>query len=172
MQRRQRRCLRKLPGDRVLAPAGSDDEDPHRPSLVSDQREEASSLDSMDDTSVAAWLDRYTTAWRSYDPAEIAALFAEDAVYRFHPWDEGADCVRGRDAIVASWLEAPDEPGSWVAEYRPWAVDSDRAVALGTSRYLATDDAPEAVFHNVFLLRFDDAGLCVEFTDVYMRRPA
>ena len=53
---------------------------------------------------------------------------------------------------------------------RAWTVDGDRAAAVGVSRYLATEDAPEAVFHNVFLLRFDDDGRCCEFTDVYMRR--
>jgi ketosteroid isomerase-like protein len=125
----------------------------------------------VDEAAVACWLDRYVAAWRSYDRDEIASLFATDATYRFHPWDEGAEAVRGRDAIVANWLESPDATGSWTAEYRPWAVDGDRAVAVGTSRYFATDDEPEAVFHNVFLLRFDDDGGCTEFTDVYMRRP-
>ncbi len=126
----------------------------------------------MDEAAVASWLERYVAAWRSYDPDEIGALFADDAVQRYQPWDEGADAVTGREAIVASWLDAPDAPGSWAAEYRPWAVDGDRAVAVGVSRYLATGDAPEAVFHNVFLLRFDDDGRCVEFTDVYMRQPS
>jgi ketosteroid isomerase-like protein len=125
----------------------------------------------VDEVTVASWLERYIAAWRSYDVDEIGALFADDAVYRYHPWDEGAEAVQGREAIVASWLEAPDAPGSWVAEYRPWTVEDDRAVAVGVSRYLATDDVPEAVFHNVFLLRFDDEGRCGEFTDVYMRRP-
>ena len=126
----------------------------------------------MDEASVAAWLERYVTAWRSYDPEEIGTLFADDAVYRFHPWDGDGDAVHGRAAIVADWLQTPDEPDSWEARYRPWAVDGDRAVAVGTSRYFATDDEAEAEFHNVFLLRFDGAGRCVEFTDVYMRRPA
>jgi ketosteroid isomerase-like protein len=125
----------------------------------------------MDEAAVASWLERYVAAWRSYDRAEIGALFSDDAVYRYHPWEEGAEALQGRAAIVASWLEAPDAPDSWVADYRPWVVDGDRAVAVGQSRYLATDDAPEAVFHNVFLLRFDDDGRCAEFTDVYMRRP-
>jgi hypothetical protein len=125
----------------------------------------------VDEAAVASWLERYVAAWRSYDPNEIGALFSEDAVYRYEPWADGADALQGREAIVASWLEERDAPGSWAAEYRPWAVDGGRAVAVGVSRYLATDDAPEAVFHNVFLLRFDADGRCAEFTDVYMRRP-
>ena len=125
----------------------------------------------MEKADVARWLEQYVAAWRSYDPDEIRALFAEDAVYRYHPWDEDDEVVTGREAIVANWLEEPDAPGSWTATYAPWALDGDRAVAVGESRYLATDDAPEALFHNVFLLRFDDSGRCSEFTDVYMRRP-
>ena len=100
----------------------------------------------MDEAGVARWLDDYVAAWRSYDAAAIGALFSDDAVYRWHPWDEGDEATHGREAIVASWLETPDAPGSWDAE-------------------------AEAVFHNIFLLRFDDDGRCAEFTDVYMRRP-
>jgi ketosteroid isomerase-like protein len=125
----------------------------------------------MDEAGVARWLADYVAAWRSYDREAIGELFGEDAVYRWHPWDEDEDVARGREAIVASWLEDQDAPGSWEAEYRPWTVDGSRAVAVGVSRYLAADDAPEVVFHNVFLLRFDGDGRCAEFTDVYMRRP-
>ena len=125
----------------------------------------------VDDAAVARWLDDYIAAWRTYDDGAIGALFAEDAVYRYQPWDDDTEAVQGREAIVASWLETPDEPGSWTAEYAPWAVDGDRAVAVGTSRYRATDEAAEAVFHNAFLLRFDADGRCTEFVDVYMRRP-
>jgi hypothetical protein len=125
----------------------------------------------MDEAAVSRWLSDYVAAWRSYDAEAIGALFAEDAVYRWHPWDEGDEVARGRDAIVASWLEDEDAPGSWEAEYRPWAVAGSRAAVVGYSRYLATDTAPEAVYDNVFLLQFDDDGRCTEFTDVYMRRP-
>ena len=38
---------------------------------------------------VASWQERYVAAGRSYDPDEIRALFGEDAVYSFHPWDDG-----------------------------------------------------------------------------------
>ena len=101
----------------------------------------------------------------------IGGLFSEDARYRYHPWDEGDDAVEGRAAIVASWLEERDEPGSWKAEYRPWAIDGDRAVAAGVSRYFAADGKTvEREYHNVFLCRFDDEGRCSEFTELFMQR--
>jgi hypothetical protein len=125
----------------------------------------------VEEAAVGRWLADYVAAWKAYDAAAIGALFSDDAVYRWQPWAEGEDAAHGREAIVASWLDDRDDPGSWEAEYRPWAVDGNRAVAVGVSRYFATAEAPEAVFHNVFLLRFDDDGRCAEFTDVYMRRP-
>ena len=120
---------------------------------------------------VARWLQRYVEAWRSYDVEAIGELFSEDAEYRYHPYD--AEPVRGRQQIVADWLdpEAKDEPGTWEASYEPFAVDGDRAVAVGWSRYLPTDGAPERLFHNAFVLEFDADGRCRRFTDFYMQRP-
>jgi uncharacterized protein (TIGR02246 family) len=117
---------------------------------------------------VQAWLDRYVAAWRANDPASVAALFSDDAVYGYRPWDSSEHTVRGRDAIAASWLEEPDEPATWDASYRPYAVDGDRAVAVGWSRYAATAEEPERTYHNAYLLRFDSDGRCAEFHEFYM----
>jgi hypothetical protein len=122
----------------------------------------------MDNAGFQRWLDAYVAAWKAYSEDEIGTLFSEDAEYRFHPWDEP---VRGRDAIVAAWLEDRDDPGSWTAEYRPWAIEGDRAVAVGVSRYLGADRVTvEREYHNVFLCHFDADGHCREFTEVYIRR--
>ncbi len=90
------------------------------------------------------WLDRYVDAWLSYDPVRIGDLFSPDAEYRFHPWHEGDRVLRGRAAIVAAWLdpELHDDPATVRAAYRPFAVDGDRAVAIGSSVYL---DGPGGV---------------------------
>ena len=122
---------------------------------------------------MARWLTSYIEAWKSYDPVAIGKLFSEDALYRYHPWEDPTPShVRGRDAIVASWLDDQDSPGSWTAEYRPWLVHDDRAVAVGVSRYLAADGSTvEREYHNVFLLVFDEEGRCSEFAEVYMKRP-
>lgn len=122
----------------------------------------------MDRTKVQDWLDRYVEAWRSNDAGQIAELFSPDAVYSYRPWDSDDRTTRGRDAIVASWLEEPDEPGTWDAHYEPYAVEGDRAVALGWSRYEASGDAPERTFHNAYVLRFDPDGRCAAFHEFYM----
>lgn len=114
------------------------------------------------------WLDEYLAAWRSSDAAQIGALFSDEAVYSFRPWESEEVTVRGRDAIVASWLDSPDEPGSWEAQYEPFAVEGPRAAAVGWSRYFAVGDQPEKLYHNVFLLGFDDDGRCSSFHEFYM----
>ena len=122
----------------------------------------------MDEQAVAAWLDGYSRAWKTYDPEQIGDLFSEDAVYFDNPFDEP---VRGREAIVASWLEDPDEEGTYEGRYRPVLVAGDQAVANGYSRYLAGDGGVAKEFDNLLLLRFDADGRCVEYREWYMRKP-
>ena len=132
----------------------------------------------MDRPAVQEWLDRYVAAWETYDPDRIGALFSEEATYRYHPADEGDDVARGRDAIVEAWI-APeggastrDEPGTYDAHYEPYAIDGERAVAVGWSRYWkdAERSAVDRIYDNVFLLRFDADGRCADFTEIYLER--
>ena len=122
----------------------------------------------MNRTDVQTWLDRYVEAWRANEAGPIEALFTDDAVYSYRPWDSDEHTVHGRDAIVASWLEEPDAPAAWDAHYEPYAVEGDRAVAVGWSRYAATGDAPAQTYHNAYLLRFAPDGRCAEFHEFYM----
>ena len=115
---------------------------------------------------IQGWLDRYVAAWRANQREPIEALFTEGAIYRYHPY--GDDALHGREAIATSWLEEADEPDGWDARYEPFAVDGDRAVATGWSRYAPTADEPERTYHNVFLMRFDPDGRCSEFTELFM----
>ena len=49
------------------------------------------------------WLDAYVEAWRTYDRDAVVGLFSAGASYAYHPYDD--EPLRGRDAILASWLE-------------------------------------------------------------------
>jgi ketosteroid isomerase-like protein len=122
-----------------------------------------------DRDAVSAWLARYVEAWTSYDREQIRELFAEDATYRFHPFDEP---IRGCEAIVEAWFDEPDEARTFEASYQPVAVDGDTAVAVGTSSY---KDSPEGevmrVYDNCFVIRFDGEGRCVDFVEWYVKRP-
>ena len=114
---------------------------------------------------VGRWLDRYAEAWRTYDPDEIRSLFSADAELYDHPWEAP---IVGPDAIVEDWLADRDEAGTYEGRYEPWAVDGNRAVGVGTSTY--DDDRGHRVFHNAFLLEFDDEGRCRSFKDIYLKQ--
>ena len=118
---------------------------------------------------VQRWLDAYVDAWQSYDADAIGELFGPDATYKYHPYDPEA--VIGRDAIVADWRENRDEPGSWRAHYEPYAVDGDRAVAVGESRYTNPDGSLRDLYFNLWTLRFDGDGQCTEFVEYFMELP-
>ena len=104
-------------------------------------------------------------------------LFSQDVAYRYHPYDEP---VTGRPAVVASWLgesgsgdaSSRDDPGTYEAAYAPVAVDGDVVVATGRSAYREDRDGPVVrVYENCFVMRFDDAGRCRDFTEYYVKRP-
>jgi ketosteroid isomerase-like protein len=116
------------------------------------------------------WLERYADAWRSNDAERIGLLFTEEAVYRWHPYDDGDDVARGRDAIVRAWLEEPDDPASWELTYERLAVDGDLGVARAITTYADTGEGAR-VYHNIFLVRLDDEGRCFDFVEYFMRAP-
>lgn len=109
---------------------------------------------------VQDWLDRYLEAWRTYDEDLIRDLFTEDATYRHYPDDEP---LVGRDEIVDDWLSSPDPAGSWTAEYTPWVVAEDRAVATGWTHYREGER-----YFNMFQLVFSN-GHVSEFTEWWMK---
>lgn len=122
----------------------------------------------MERAEVDRWLEAYVAAWKSGDRDEILDLFGEDVRYRYHPWDEP---LEGREAVADSWLDDPDEPGTFEARYECFAADGDAAVAVGASTYREPDGTFSRAYDNVFLLRFDADGRCSEFTELFMKRP-
>jgi SnoaL-like domain len=112
---------------------------------------------------VQAWCDAYVDAWHSYDEAAIGALFTEDATYAYRPYDEP---LRGREAIVASWLGDRDEPGSWEASYAPLLIEGSRAIVTGETTY---SDGKR--YSNLWVLDFDDGGRCRDFVEWFLKQP-
>ena len=126
-----------------------------------------------DEESIQVWLDAYRNAWESYDPDAISNLFSVDAEYRWHPWDEGKDVARGREAIVEAWLKNRDQSGTYSGAWRPLLVRDGTVVAVGTSRYYRDSSKRELEkeFHNLWILEFDNDGRCRSFTEWYMQAP-
>lgn len=122
----------------------------------------------MNRESLQLWLEKYVEAWRTNAPALIGDLFTEDALYFYSLFDEH-NPLRGREVIVADWLEDPNPVGSWEAHYSPVAVEGNVGVAQGRTRYFTPDGRVEREFDNIFVLHFDQAGRCARFTEWYMQ---
>ena len=117
----------------------------------------------MTSDEVQHWLDRYIEAWRSGDRAQVKALFADDATYKYHPWDEA---IVGADAIADDWLANKDDPRTWEASYRPLHIDGNKTFTTGTSSY-----SNGSFFWNLWEVDFDDAGRCNRFVEWFMLQP-
>ena len=111
---------------------------------------------------VTTWIDGYVRAWNSNDPADIGALFTVDATYATEPYRPPR---RGREAIVAGWLENQDAPGETTFTWEPVCFAEDLAVIRGTTTY------PDRVFSNLWLIRLTPEGTCREFTEWWMEHP-
>jgi ketosteroid isomerase-like protein len=86
------------------------------------------------DKQVSAWVEKYVQAWRTYDEADIAALFTEDAEY--HEWPYETAWI-GRERIVAGWLErAAWQAGGWEFDWSVLAMSGDTAAVGGTGVYV------------------------------------
>jgi uncharacterized protein (TIGR02246 family) len=97
---------------------------------------------------VRAWVDGYIQAWSSNDPARIAGLFTEDAVYSTEPYREP---WRGRDEIVRRWLDRKDEPGETQFRWHPLTVTPEVAVVQGVTVYRD----PPRTYSNLWVIRLD-----------------
>jgi ketosteroid isomerase-like protein len=125
---------------------------------------------SPDRAMVQRWLDAYVAAWTSYDEAEIADLWTEDALW-IYPFGIRAS---GRAAITVEWMAERHlfESGGYTGVYAPIAIDGPFAVSHGrTLFYDPATGATRAEFDNVWILRFGPDGRCAEFHEWYAGRP-
>ena len=114
---------------------------------------------------LAQWVEAYVRAWNTNDPAEIGALFTEDAVYLTEPYSEP---WRGRNAIVAGWIENRDEPGQTTFDWQPLLETPELSILTGTTVYRD----PDRTYSNLWLVRFDPDGRCREFVEWWMKHPS
>ena len=108
------------------------------------------------------WLDGYRRAWASNDADDIRAIFTDGVEYRYEPWVEP---LRGQDAIVASWLDRQDEPGSWSFEGRVVGVDGRLAFIQGETTYTSGRR-----YSNLWVVTLADDGRADSFTEWWMDR--
>ncbi|HEX5951126.1 MAG TPA: nuclear transport factor 2 family protein [Actinomycetota bacterium] len=119
----------------------------------------------MDRDAFSGWLERYFAAWRSNDPAEVAALFAEDAVYSSGPFMEPTS---GRDPIVRGWVAGGVQPGLETS-FEVLAVEGERGVANWRVSF-DTADGGRVMVDGILVCDFDGAGRCTLHREWFGRR--
>lgn len=113
------------------------------------------------------WLTRYRHAWSTDAPADIEALFTEDASYS--PWPY-ATPWQGREVIVEKWIGRGDSKRPWTFEHRIVAVDGDLGVVEGVTGYPAHRDEEESEFKNLWLIRLAPDGRAAQFAEWWVQR--
>jgi len=105
---------------------------------------------------VAAWVDRYLTAWTSAAPKDIKALFTPDAEYHERPYE--TEWI-GREAIVEGWLSRQTwQEGGWTFEHEILMITGDTAAIRGTGVYKEL-----GTFENLWVVTLDAKGKCSTF---------
>jgi ketosteroid isomerase-like protein len=122
----------------------------------------------MTRTDFEAWLQRYRAAWKTDDPQKIADLFTEDAVYAPRPFGEP---WKGRDEIVAKWIELGDSGTPWQFESEVLAVEGETGVVRGLTTYPAHQNELEKVYSNIWVIRLAADGRAMSFSEWWVEQP-
>ena len=112
---------------------------------------------------VRGWVKGYSTAWEARDAEAVAAMYAENAVYRSLPFREP---LHGRAGVLdyTRWAFSSEQDADfWFGEP---VCEGDRAAVEYWAVILARDGAISTLAGTV-LLRFDAEGRVLEHRDYW-----
>lgn len=111
---------------------------------------------------VQKWLEAYKRAWESRDPDAAAALFTAESRYREQPYQ---DPFEGAAGVRAYWAEVTATQDDVEFRFGTPIVVGDRAIAEWW--VTMTNGGADVTLAGVFLLTFNDAGLCSDFNEYW-----
>jgi SnoaL-like domain len=117
---------------------------------------------------VVEWLAEYERTWRTPGTGGLGRLFSVDASYQLDPYESP---IEGLEEIASMWdreREGPDE--QFTMDGTIVAVDGDTAVVRLEVHY---DGPAPNEYRDLWILEFDQAGLCRSFEEwpFWRRRP-
>src|SRR2546421_597768 len=106
-----------------------------------------------------AWIDAWTRSWRAKDPELLTSVYADDAVFRSHPFRETQPPLE-----YASWAYSEEEgqPELWMGEP---LVDGDRAMVEWWA--VVVEDGRPVSLAGASVLTFDESGQVVDQHDYW-----
>ena len=109
-----------------------------------------------------AWLARYEEAWEQRDPARAAALFTENAPYHEMPFDAPK---AGRGGIRDYWAKVTADQRDVDFTSSVVAVNGKTGIARWNAKLKSASSGVRVELDGVFVLTFDDSGLCSELRE-------
>lgn len=113
-----------------------------------------------------AWLGAYGRAWEQRDPEAVVRLFTPDALYYETPFLKPA---RGRVEIREYWAAATGKQEEVCFSHEVLAVSGRRGMARWQSRFRRGAGGSRVRLDGVFVLEFDQDGLCRELREWWHR---
>jgi hypothetical protein len=103
------------------------------------------------------WLKKYGQAWEERAPHMAAQLFAEDCRYYETPFSEPQI---GRDGVLKYWQAVPEGQIDVAFHYGVLSVQSHIVIAHWSASFTRISSRVRVRLDGVFLLEFNDQGLC------------
>ena len=112
------------------------------------------------------WLEAYFAAWISNGPADVAALFTEDATYRRRPF---ADACEGRDEdFVRRWTSGAQDDVEFA--YEVLAVEGETGIGHWNVKARSEGEPHRVEWDGILLITFATDGRCRDHREWLVRR--
>lgn len=108
------------------------------------------------------WLQVYGKASQENDARASSELFTQDALYFETPFDEP---ITGREAIYQYWFKGAQTLKDKESSYQILSVKDNVGIARWQSQFTVIDSGKRHALDCLFLVEFDENGLCCVFRE-------
>lgn len=115
------------------------------------------------------WMETYGRASAENDPRASANLFAENAAYYENPFEEP---ITGHEAIFKYWNDGVRNLKDKESTFEILSVNGNRGIAHWQSKFTVIESGKRLALDCVFIVEFDDEGLCQTFREWWHTRDA
>ncbi|MBV6396047.1 MAG: hypothetical protein HFACDABA_01635 [Anaerolineales bacterium] len=113
------------------------------------------------------WMETYGRASAEDDPRVSVNLFAKDAAYYETPF---AEPMIGRDAIFDYWNNGAQTLKDKESTFEILSVNNNSGMARWQSQFTVIESGKRLALDCVFIVEFDDDGLCQTFREWWHTR--
>ena len=111
-----------------------------------------------------AWVDAWSEGWANHDPAAVAARYADDCVFRSHPFRAAG---RGRQAAFDYAAKSFEEEQSARFAFGAPVVSANNRAAVEYRAVITEPDGTITTIAGISMLRFGEDGLVTEHLDTW-----